>query len=188
MKFNHMNDNQPGSRMLFCSNDMKSHSETLQLLADSRFQVLQETKITGALKTLNHFIPELVVIDSSGNELIALEFCTSVKSSTRLKNILLVFLGNRMDESIEEHAFSSGADDFVQLPLNPKAFLERIKTRLKRPGKTITINNGAEESSMLKIDRESYSVSVGNQFVQLSKIEFDAQKSEGEVQAAGSLF
>ena len=142
-------------------------------LADSGFITESMADYSDAIDFSLLFTPEVILIDSSGNELSAMELCISMKSLGRLKNAVVIILSDRKDEAIEISALNAGADDFLLLPLKLNVLLERIKTRLKKPDHAITITPDHENALPLKIDRESYSVSVGNHFVQLARKEFE---------------
>jgi two-component system alkaline phosphatase synthesis response regulator PhoP len=142
-------------------------------LTEHGFNIKRVKKISEAFDILMSYKPELVVLNASSNELSALEFCNSIKSIHSLKECIVFILSDRKDELIEISSFNSGADDFVMLPLKINALIERIKVRMKSPNKTITIVQDYEDTAPLKIDRESYSVSLGNDFIQLSRKEFE---------------
>jgi two-component system alkaline phosphatase synthesis response regulator PhoP len=147
--------------------------ELYDKLTEDGFDIKRVKKISEAFDILLSYRPRLVILDSSNNELSALEFCNSIKSINDLKECIVFILSDRKDELIEISSFTSGADDFVRLPLKINALIERIKARMKSPTRTITIVQNYEDSTPLKIDRESYSVSLGNDFIQLSKKEFE---------------
>ncbi len=143
------------------------------MLVEHRFKTKQVKKVSDAFDILIEFKPEVIILDSSNNELSALEFCNSIKSINSLKECVIFILSNRKDELMEITSFNSGADDFILLPFKINALIERIKVRMKRPNKTITIVQDYENATSLKIDRESYTASLGNDFLELSKKEFE---------------
>ena len=161
------------TKLLLVAPVSKIFSDFGKLISESGIKVKQVTKFSEALKILLNYKPEVILLDSCKNELAALEFCNTVKSINSLRGSVVIILSDRKDELMEISAFNTGADDFILFPLKINALIERIKVRLKSPNKTITVVPDDEDASTLKIDRESYSVSLGNQFIQLSKKEFE---------------
>ncbi len=143
------------------------------ILIEHGFKTKQVKKISEAFDVLLEFKPEVIILDSSNNELSALEFCNSIKSINSLKECIVFILSNRKDELMEITSFNSGADDFIILPLKINALIERIRVRMKSPNKIITVIQDTENSTPLKIDRESYTASLGNDFLELSRKEFE---------------
>ena len=148
-------------------------SDLNKTLVEHGFKTKQIKKVSDAFDVLLEFKPEVIILDSSNNELSALEFCNSIKSINNLRECIILILSNRKDEFMEITSFNSGADDFIVLPFKINALIERIKVRIKSPNKSITIVQDHENASSLKIDRESYTASLGNDFLQLSKKEFE---------------
>ena len=69
-----------------------------------------------------------------------------------------------------------GADDFVTKPIEPRVLLARIRTQLRRKNGDGTSNRDDEtlvEVGPLRIDIASRDVSVGEQSVPLTTMEFD---------------
>jgi len=161
------------SKLLFVAGNNELHTKLNQLLTDHGFMLRHVAKYSEALNILLSYKPEVIILDSSGNELSALEICNAIKSMNSLKGAIVIILSNRQDELMEVSSFNAGADDFIMFPFHEIALVERIKIRLKSPGKIITIIQDYRDAPLLKIDRESYSVSLGNHFIQLSRKEFE---------------
>lgn len=167
------NKNSFSNKFLFVTANPANHIELIQLLIDQGFQTRQVDKFSEAFTLLLSYKPEVIILDASGNEISALEICSVVKSMNSLKGSIVIILSNRKDELMEISSFNAGAEDFVIYPIRANAFLERIKVRLRIPGNTITVIQDFENAMPLKIDRESYSVSLGNHFIRLSRKEFE---------------
>jgi len=160
-------------KLLLVTSDPKAFREFTDNISEQSFEIKQASKFSEAFDSLPNYKPELIILDARGNELSAIEFTNSAKSISRTRGILVIIVSDRKDEWMEISSFHSGADDFVLYPFNPNALIERLKFRLKSPNKTITVVQDYENSTPLKIDRESYTVSLGNRFIQLSRKEFE---------------
>lgn len=82
-------------------------------------------------KTLARSTADLLVLDWQGARLSGAEILRSVRSvgGDRLP---VVFASRDMSEASIVRAFSSGADDYVALPLRPAEFRERVAAVLRR--------------------------------------------------------
>ncbi len=159
-------------QLIFIGAQSEASSNLIKLLTEEGFQIMEIQSFSNALNMLAGIVPQVIILNSSGNELSAFEFCSSLRSISNFKKSVVIMLSDKKDELMEMTAFNSGVDDFLTYPIRYNVLLRRIKVRLKQPDQTISIqlNDG---SSALKIDLESYSVSLGNNFLDLSKKEFE---------------
>lgn len=124
-----------------------------------------------ALKKLETFKPDLVLLDVMMPKMDGMEVCRIIKSDPS-KDTLVMFLTARDEEYSELAGFEAGADDYVAKPLKPRVLLSRIKAILKRK------NSGEPAGALIvigdiRIDRSSYQVFVGDQEFSLPKKEFE---------------
>jgi two-component system alkaline phosphatase synthesis response regulator PhoP len=124
-----------------------------------------------ALKKADSFKPNLILLDVMMPKMDGMEVCRILKSSAG-NNASIVFLTARDEEYSELAGFEAGADDYISKPLKPRVLLSRIKAVLNRK-KTDTDNSDAIHIKDLKIDRNSYTVMLGEKELFLPKKEFD---------------
>jgi two-component system, OmpR family, alkaline phosphatase synthesis response regulator PhoP len=80
----------------------------------------------------------------------------------------IVVCSTKADDFIQVSAFNSGADDFIDLPINFLVFESKIKALLKR-----TETPPAEvKNGFIHIDHERYKIIIGNQAHSLPRLEF----------------
>lgn len=124
-----------------------------------------------ALKKVESFKPDLVLLDVMMPKMDGMEVCRIIKSDTT-KDTLVMFLTARDEEYSELAGFEAGADDYVSKPLKPRVLMSRIKAILKR--KNTGESNGALITlGDIRIDRSSYQVFVKDQEFSLPKKEFE---------------
>ena len=142
-------------------------------LISEGFTCLFFKRISESLNFLNKETPEAIIINANHNEISCFEFCHRIKSSSHLKKIKLIILSSNNSEVMEEAVFDAGADEFVVMPIRPKALVKRISTRLNlfvTPFSILHKNNG---KTSLQIDKESFSVYLYQMLVPLSRKEFE---------------
>lgn len=156
---------------------VSSRCETYQAFGKEceRFGIELQTcsRIAEALQYLSMNIPVAVLVDLFGFELVGLEFCHNVKSTVALKGLPLLVIGSGDSEEAEIAAFDAGADDFVRFPASAASLFRRLQVRLRLDKRSISFQSHMNGYDQVKIDRDSYSVYINNEQIQLSNKEFE---------------
>jgi DNA-binding response OmpR family regulator len=84
-----------------------------------------------ALKSLETFVPELILLDVSMPEMNGFETCRQIKAMTVGKDIPIIFLTARTEIDDILEGFDIGAVDYVSKPFNSRELLARIKLHLE---------------------------------------------------------
>ena len=77
-------------------------------------------------------LPDLVVLDLMLPVKPGLEVCRELKAGSQTKQIPIVMLTAKAEETDQLMGFAVGADDYVTKPYSMKVLLERIKKELRR--------------------------------------------------------
>lgn len=77
----------------------------------------------------------LIILDIMLPGIDGLEICKRLKSADKTKNIPVILLTVKSDESDIIRGLKMGADDYITKPFRPGILVERIKTVLRRTGK-----------------------------------------------------
>jgi putative two-component system response regulator len=75
--------------------------------------------------------PDLILIDSMMPGMVGYEMCRYFKSIPETNDIPVIFLTANPNEADENMVFELGAVDYLKKPVNPSAFLARVKTHLQ---------------------------------------------------------
>jgi len=159
--------------ILFLGEKNQEQKELADHLELENYVVHHVSRINEALQNLKNARTEIVLLDSSLNEVACLELCHAIKSNARSRKNVVIITSDKQDESSEVAAFRAGADDYITKPVKPIAFLERLKTRMSEPKDSITVQPELNGHSRIHIDRESYSVYKDNITLNLSRKEFE---------------
>lgn len=137
------------------------------------FLVEEATNGLIAIEKTKTFKPDLIVMDVMMPEMDGITACKEIKSIQEFKDVSVVFLTARNEESKELEGFDAGADDYITKPLKPRILLSRINAVLNR------INHSQKEEQVvleigdLKIDRECYTITFKGEEQVLPKKEFE---------------
>ncbi len=125
-----------------------------------------------ALKIVEKFSPDLILLDIMMPKLDGIETCIKLRSIESLLNVYIIFLTAREEEYSEVAAFDAGADDYITKPIKPRALISRINSFFKRrfSSKDLSL---VQEIDSLKIDKNSYTTILEGKKIYLPKKEFE---------------
>ncbi|MGE5857568.1 MAG: response regulator [Solirubrobacterales bacterium] len=135
-------------------------------------------EVVGAMdgqEALNRFSEgrfDLVVLDVMLPKLDGIEVCRRLRTRSQVPIIMLTAKGDEIDKVA---GLEMGADDYITKPFSVREFRSRVRAALRRGGmavQTLT-NNQPIRAGELKIDFERRSVTLADQPVQLTYVEFE---------------
>jgi len=145
-------------------------------LKNEGFEVLTCNDGQTALNIIDDFMPHLIVLDVMMPGMDGIETCEQIRLNPKFNNTLITFLTARSEDYSQVAGLEAGADDYINKPIKPKVLVSRVKALLRRKGSEviqIDNNQGLIEISDLKIDRESYQVTLDHDDILLPRKEFE---------------
>ena len=115
---------------------------------------------------------DLIVLDLMLPDLDGLEICRRLKGQDRTKEIPVVMLTARGEESDIVAGLEMGADDYVTKPFSPRVLMARLRNALRKTGATEPTERVSLVNGRLLIDRERHVVTVDGQTIELTVTEF----------------
>lgn len=124
-----------------------------------------------ALKILNKFEPNLIVLDLMLPHLDGMSFTDMVRSMPeKYGNPYIIMLTAKTEVEDVLKGLNTGADDYMKKPFDPRELLLRIKKLLGRNEKQNKVILNYKD---ITIDKDKYSIMENNEERELSKKEFD---------------
>ncbi len=118
-------------------------------------------------------LPDLIVLDLMLPFKPGLEVCRELRTGVRTREIPIVMLTAKAEESDELVGFAMGADDYVTKPYSMKVLIERIKKELRRRQAAEEPAAGAVFASQgVVIDRHSHRALYRDEELPLTPTEF----------------
>jgi DNA-binding response OmpR family regulator len=111
---------------------------------------------------------DLILSDLELDNTDAITVIKEIKALNLTYNPYLIICSAKNDDFIQISALNSGADDFVELPINPLIFESKLIALLKRINPTQKQNDKA----FFYIDREGYKIVIGKNSFSLPRLEF----------------
>jgi two-component system, OmpR family, phosphate regulon response regulator PhoB len=118
-------------------------------------------------------LPDIVVLDLMLPNKPGLEVCRELRLGARTREIPIIMVTAKAEESDELVGFATGADDYVTKPYSMKILIQRIKKELRRRQlKAETVAGKVIESQGIVIDRHSHRALYRDQELPLTPTEF----------------
>jgi two-component system, OmpR family, phosphate regulon response regulator PhoB len=115
--------------------------------------------------------PEIVVLDLMLPVIDGLEVCRRLRADSSTKELLIVMLTAKSEESDELIGFSLGADDYVTKPFSVKVLLERIKALRRRRTPEVSSDDVARRLGVA-VDRRRHQATAEGRPLELTRSEF----------------
>ena len=161
----------PKTKVLVIEDD-RSLVEVLSYnLKAAGYEVIVATDGQDGLLKAQMKLPEIVILDLMLPVVDGLDVCRRLRAEAATKDLLIVMLTAKAEESDELIGFSLGADDYVAKPFSVKVLLERIKAlRRRRTSEGVT----EEVTSKLgvTVDRRRHQATTEGKSLQLTRSEF----------------
>ena len=114
--------------------------------------------------------PDLILLDWMLPDLSGTAFARRLRADARMKDVPIIMLTARAQESDKVEGLESGADDYVTKPFSPKELLARIKAVLRRRAPQLT--DDLIEVGGLRLDPASHRVSGNGSEISVGPTEF----------------
>ncbi len=138
-------------------------------LTQEGFRVVTAANGKDALSVATREHPDLIILDIMMPEMDGHEFIR-IYSKDHQEPIIL--LTARLEESDKIVGLELGADDYITKPFSLRELTARVRTVLRRMGKSQPPSNILEAGEVV-MDRDAYLVTVAGQPVSLTRSEFD---------------
>ncbi len=116
-------------------------------------------------------LPDLVILDLMLPTMDGLEVCRELRAGERTRNVPILMLTAKAEETDQVVGFTMGADDYVTKPFSVKVLMQRVKALQRRA------DPGGEPAEVVehlgvRIDRIRHRASVNGQDLDLTPTEF----------------
>tara|TARA_B100000686_G_scaffold354895_1_gene468030 strand:+ start:2492 stop:3181 length:690 start_codon:yes stop_codon:yes gene_type:complete len=123
-----------------------------------------------AIKIVNDVLPDLVLLDWMLPGMSGIELAKKLRKIPRTKNIPIIMLTARTEESDKVSGLEVGADDYITKPFSLRELIARIKAVLRR--RSPEVADEIVEINGLKLDPITHRVTVNDNEIILGPTEF----------------
>ncbi len=143
------------------------------------YEVFTATDGPSGLKAARAYKPDLLILDVMLPGMDGLELLSRLRRESEMYVILLTA---RTEETDKIVGLSVGADDYVTKPFSPRELVARVKAAVRRlqTGAGLGAEGGVLSFRHVRIDVGARQVTVDDNPIELTAIEFDLLKSLAE--------
>ncbi|WP_134703141.1 response regulator transcription factor [Ammoniphilus sp. YIM 78166] len=160
--------------ILIIDDDKNIHKLIEVYLKNEGFHLLQAFDGLEALEILSREDVQLIILDMMMPKMDGMETCMKIRET---KNIPIIFLTAKSEDTDLIRGLSIGADDYMTKPFNPLELVARVKSHLRRyltlGQRDIGDNKDEIKIGELEINRKMREVTVRGIEVKLARREFD---------------
>src|SRR5438876_9627943 len=161
----------PKAKVLVIEDD-RSLAEVLSYnVKAAGYEVLVATDGQDGLLRAETKSPDLVILDLMLPVVDGLDVCRRMRAKSATREIPIIMLTAKAEESDEIVGFSLGADDYVTKPFSVKVLLERIKALRRRLDGNVEAGDVLEHGGV-RLDRLCHRVTVEGKDLALTPTEF----------------
>ncbi|GKW45546.1 response regulator transcription factor [Planococcus sp. NCCP-2050] len=140
-------------------------------LKNEGYQVLKAANGLEAIELLESHEVHVIILDIMMPKLDGISATFKIREQ---RNIPIIMLSAKAEDSDKIHGLSVGADDYVTKPFHPMELVARVKSQLRRYVTLGTYHDKAQriEIDGLVLDSESKEVTLHGDSIKLTPIEF----------------
>lgn len=121
--------------------------------------------------------PDLIILDVMMPKIDGIETCEQMRSISEIGNPIIIFLTARSEDYSQIAGYDAGADDYISKPIKPKILVSKVKSLLRRSGKSTEATDSDSNILIINedfiIDKERYLIIKEGQELSLPKKEFE---------------
>lgn len=152
-------------KLLLVEDDADIVKNLTEFLKTEGFDVYSAATQSGAVKLLEENDFDIALLDISLTEGNGYSLCMQIKAT---KDVPVIFVSASGDEYSVVAGLDMGADDYIAKPFRPRELVSRIRSVLRRSGKTQAVL----EIGDVKVDTVKGLVTKGGREVFLSALEY----------------
>jgi len=134
------------------------------------FSFIKASNGDEALQLIEEHSPDLVILDWMMPNMSGIEVCRILRSRAETKQIPIIILSARSEDSDKSLGLDTGADDYISKPFSPKELISRVKALLRRSRPSLI--NDILEYNNLKLSLSEMIVTFENKPIKLGPKEF----------------
>ncbi len=163
-----------GARILVVDDEIEIVRALQRSLAAHGFEVWTVNNGEDALDGINHFRPDLILLDLGLPGMSGLEVCKRVREQSNLPIIVLSVKDTERDKVL---ALDIGADDYVAKPFGVNEVLARVRVALRHSAQLQSGTEPVFVAGPLRVDFAQREVHVDGKEVKLTPTEYDLLKA-----------
>ena len=139
-------------------------------LKGAGFSIIKASNGLEALELIENHSPDLIILDWMMPKMSGIDVCRTLRSRSETKQIPIIILSARSEDSDKSLGLDIGADDYISKPFSPKELVSRVKALLRRARPALV--NDILQHNDLTLSLSEMKVTYKNNNVKLGPKEF----------------
>ena len=139
-------------------------------LSNAGYSIIKAANGKEALELIENHSPDLIILDWMMPKMSGIDVCRTLRSRSETKQIPIIILSARSEDSDKSLGLDTGADDYISKPFSPKELISRVKALLRRARPALV--NDILQHNDLTLSLSEMKVTFKNNNVKLGPKEF----------------
>ena len=139
-------------------------------LSNAGYSIIKATNGKEAIELIENHSPDLIILDWMMPKMSGIDVCRTLRSRSETKQIPIIILSARSEDSDKSLGLDTGADDYISKPFSPKELISRVKALLRRARPALV--NDILQHNDLTLSLSEMKVTFKNNIVKLGPKEF----------------
>ena len=139
-------------------------------LSNAGYSIIKATNGKEAIELIENHSPDLIILDWMMPKMSGIDVCRTLRSRSETKQIPIIILSARSEDSDKSLGLDTGADDYISKPFSPKELISRVKALLRRARPALV--NDMLQYNDLTLSLSEMKVTYKNNDVKLGPKEF----------------
>ena len=139
-------------------------------LSNAGYSLIKATNGKEAIELIENHSPDLIILDWMMPKMSGIDVCRTLRSRSETKQIPIIILSARSEDSDKSLGLDTGADDYISKPFSPKELISRVKALLRRARPALV--NDILQHNDLTLSLSEMKVTFKNNNVKLGPKEF----------------
>ena len=101
-------------------------------LSNAGYSIIKASNGKEAMELIENHSPDLIILDWMMPKMSGIDVCRTLRSRSETKQIPIIILSARSEDSDKSLGLDTGADDYISKPFSPKELISRVKALLRR--------------------------------------------------------
>ena len=133
-------------------------------------RVMRAANVPEAMASIREVVPDLVLLDWILPNTTGVSFARQLRTDQRTRDIPIIMLTGRSQESGEVTGLEAGADDYITKPFSTRELLARIKAVIQR--RAPLLSEEIVEIGALRLDPAAHRITASGTKIELKATEF----------------
>ena len=133
-------------------------------------RVMRAASVPEAMASIREVVPDLVLLDWILPNATGVSFARQLRTDQRTRDIPIIMLTGRSQETDKVTGLEAGADDYITKPFSSRELLARIKAVIRR--RAPLLSEEIVEIAGLRLDPAAHRIRAGDGKIELGATEF----------------